>query len=60
MPLAIFLPFAIVLMAYYAYYWTGLTAVMLEDARYNRVKRDIDWTPGRSRSGRRKSGLVRR
>lgn len=60
MPLALFLPFALVLMAYYAYYWTGLTAVMLEEARYKRVKRDIDWTTTRRRTSRRKSTLVKR
>lgn len=59
MPLALFLPLSLVLMAYYAYYWTGLTTVMLEDARYNRVKRDIDWTAPRQRS-RRQSGLIKR
>lgn len=60
MPLALFVPFALFLMAYYAYYWTGLTAVMLEEVRYNRVKRDIDWTTARPRNPRRKSALLKR
>ncbi len=60
MPLALFIPFAFVLMAYYAYYWVGLTSVMMEDARYKRVKRDIDWTSAKPRRTRRKSVLAKR
>ena len=43
------------LIAYCVWYWTGLTRVMLAEARYNRVKQEIDWGTPRSRRPQSKS-----
>jgi hypothetical protein len=42
-------PLFCVLTAYYAYYWTGLTSVMVHEARHDRMKRHLDWTVERRR-----------
>lgn len=39
----LFVPLALTLLAYYAYYWSALTTVMIDEARHQRVKRHIDW-----------------
>jgi hypothetical protein len=55
MSILLFVPLAVTLMAYYAYYWGMLTNVMIDDARHQRVKRHLDWTAVR-RTGLSKSG----
>jgi hypothetical protein len=52
----LFVPLAVVLMAYYAYYWGILTSVMINDARHRRVKRHLDWTTTRRAGLSRSSG----
>jgi hypothetical protein len=47
MPTLLFIPLALSLMAYFAYYWGTLTTVMIDDARHRRVKRHLDWTAAR-------------
>jgi hypothetical protein len=51
----LFLPLAVMLLGYYAYYWSMLTTVMMDDARHQRVKRHLDWTAPR-RTGLSRSG----
>lgn len=52
---ALFIPLALSLLAYYAYYWSALTTVMIDEARHRRVKRHLDWTTAR-RTGLSRSG----
>jgi len=49
MSTAVFVPLALTLMAYYAYYWSALTAAMIHEARQERVKRHLDWNVVRRR-----------
>jgi hypothetical protein len=51
----LFVPLAVMLLGYYAYYWSMLTTVMMDDARHQRVKRHLDWTAPR-RTGLSRSG----
>ena len=51
----LFVPLAVTLMGYCAYYWGMVTTVMIDDARHQRVKRHLDWTAVR-RTGLSKSG----
>ena len=55
MPTFVALPLCFMLIAYCVWYWTGLTRVMLAEARYNRVKQEIDWGTPRSRRPQSKS-----
>jgi hypothetical protein len=54
----LFVPLAVTLMGYCAYYWGMLTTVMIDDARHQRVKRHLDWT-GVRRTGLSKSASWR-
>jgi hypothetical protein len=51
----LFVPLAVTLLGYCAYYWSQVTTVMIADARHQRVKRHLDWTASR-RTGLSKSG----
>lgn len=55
MPVTVFLPLALILMAYYAYYWSHLTSAMIDEVRQERIKRHLDWSVVRRR-GLSKSG----
>lgn len=55
MPTFVALPLYFALIAYCSWYWLGLTRVMIADARYNRMKDEIDWERPRSRRPQSKS-----
>lgn len=55
MPTFLVLPLFLALIAYCSWYWMGLTRVMLAEARYNRMKAEIDWERPRSRRPQSKS-----
>jgi hypothetical protein len=44
MPDAVFVPLALTLMAYCGFYWSTVTANIIEEARQERMKRHLDWT----------------
>jgi hypothetical protein len=52
----LFVPLAVTLIGYYAYYWGMLTNVMIDEARQQRVKRHLDWTVVRRRGLSKSSG----
>jgi len=46
---AVFVPLALTLMCYCGYYWSAVTATIVQDARQERMKRHLDWTVARRR-----------